>query len=307
MLKTSKPTKTLQIMKNLQIWVISILLLSSTMLTSCVNPMKYKRLEKENDSLRNIVQQSDFTLQKYLTAFNEIQQNLNEIKQKENIINVSTTGVEGQLSENVKDQINQDIQTIYSLMQENKQKLEALKKQLAASRNKNRQLLKTIQLYEQQIQLKDQEINKLRKRLEEMNINIQQLNEQVTQLKQNVDTLKQIQQQQQQKIQQQDIALHTAYYVVGTKRELIDHGVVNRQGFLSKLDITADFDKSYFTEIDIRRVTRIPVMAKKIQIMTKHPSDSYTLEKNGKQIEYLVITEPDKFWETSKFLVIMTK
>ena len=294
-------------MRRLSLWTIGIVFLTGILLGGCVNPIKYKRLQKENDSLRNMLQQSDFTLQQYLAAFNEIQENLNEIKQKENIINLSTTGVEGELSENVKEQINEDIQTIYKLMLENKNKLEKLKRQLAASRNKNKQLLKTIQLYEQQLQLKDQEINKLRKKLEEMNINIQQLNEQVVQLQENLDTLKHIQQQQAQTIEQQDIALHTAYYVVGTKRELMDHHVVDRKGLLSKLDITGDFDKNYFTRIDIRETTRIPVMAKKIQIMTKHPSDSYELERSEGQVTYLVIKEPDRFWETSKFLVIMVK
>ncbi len=294
-------------MKRLSLWTLAVILLTGILFGGCVNPFKYKRLQKENDSLRNMLQQSDFTLQQYLAAFNEIQQNLNEIKQKENIINLSTTGVEGEISENVKEQINEDIQTIYKLMLENKNKLQQLKRQLAATRNKNKQLLKTIQLYEQQLQLKDQEINKLRKKLEEMNINIQQLNEQVAQLQENLDTLKHIQQQQAQTIEQQDVALHTAYYVVGTKHELMDHGVVNRQGLLSKLDVTGNFDKNYFTRIDIRETTRIPVMARKIQIMTKHPSDSYDLEKSEGQVTYLVINDPDRFWETSKFLVIMVK
>ncbi len=294
-------------MKKITVILISVLMLTGLFMGGCVNPMKYKRLQKENDSLKNMLQQSDFTLQQYLAAFNEIQENLNEIKQKENIITISTTGVEGDLSDNVKEQINEDIQTIYRLMVENKKKLDQLKRQLAASRNKNKQLLKTIQLYEQQLQLKDQEINKLRKRLEEMNINIQVLNEQVAQLQENLDTLKQIQQQQAQTIQQQDSALHTAYYVVGSKKELMSHGVVDRAGLLSKLDITGNFDKNYFTRIDIREVRRIPVMAKKIQIMTKHPSDTYDLEKSEGQVTYLVIKDPDRFWETSRFLVIMVK
>ncbi len=294
-------------MRKVPLWILPILVFTFFGVSSCVNPMKYKQLQRENDSLRNALQQSDFTIQQYLAAFNEIQENLNEIKQKENIITLSTTGVEGELSDNVKEQISEDIQTIYRLMLENKQKLEEMKRQLAASKSKNKELLRTIQLYEQQLQLKDQEINKLRKRLEQLNINIQELNEQVAELQQNLDTLKQIQQQQAQTIHQQDVALHTAYYVVGTKRELMDHGVIDREGILSKLDITGNFDKDYFTRIDTRQVIRIPVMAKKIQIMTKHPVGSYELEQSEGQITYLVIKDPDQFWETSKFLVIMIK
>lgn len=274
----------------------------------CQNPItRYKQLQRENDSLKNVLRQSDFTLQQYLTAFNEIQQNLNEIKQKENIITLTTKGAEGELSENAKDQVIDDIQTIYKLMEENKAKLKQLKRQLARTRNKNRELLKTIQLYEQQLQMKDQEIASLKKRLEELNINIEQLNQQVAQLKENVDTLQKIKQQQEVTIQQQDVALHTAYYVVGSKKELMQHGVVDRKGFLAKLEITGDFDKNYFTKIDTRETTHIPVMAKKIEIMTKHPSGSYQLVKEDNIVKELVITDPDRFWETSKFLVIMVK
>ncbi len=282
--------------------ILAILFLA----VSC-NNKKIEQLQRENDSLRNLAQQSDYTLQQYLAAFNEIQENLNTIKQKENIITVQTTGVEGELSDNVKDQINEDILTIYRLMEENKQKLEQLKKQLKASNNKNAQLLKTIQLYEEQLQAKDEEINQLKKKLEELNINIQQLNSQIADLQQTVDTMKQVQEVQQQKLQEQDIILHTAYYVVGTKQELTEHGVLDRKGLLSKLSITGNFDKSYFTKIDTRQVTEIPVMAKKIQIMTTHPSDSYTLEQEGNLIKAIKITNPEKFWETSKFLVVIVK
>jgi DNA repair exonuclease SbcCD ATPase subunit len=290
-------------MKNIWLILLSFLFL----LPACTYQKKIQELERQNDSLRNLVQQSDYNLQKYLSAFNEIQENLNKIKQKENIITVQTTGVEGELSDDVKQQINEDILTIYRLMEENKQKLEQIKRQLRASRNKNKELLKTIQLYEQQLQAKDEEITQLKQKLAELNINIQQLNQQIAQMEQQMDTLKQVQQQQQQTIEQQDKLLHTAYYVVGTKQELKDHGVVDRQGLLAKLTVTGNFDKSFFNEIDTRKVTEIPIFAKKIEILTTHPSDSYELEYEDKVISKIKITDTDKFWETSKFLVIMVK
>ncbi len=287
--------------------LLAILAVLSLVLGSCNYQKKVQQLERENDSLRNLVQQSDYTLQQYLAAFNEIQENLNTIKQKENIITIQTTGVEGELSENVKDQINEDILTIYRLMEENKQKLEQLKRQLKASKIKNKELMKTIQLYEQQLQAKDEEINRLKQKLAELNINIQELNQQIAQMQEQMDTMKQIQEEQQQKLAEQDIMLHTAYYVVGTKQELKEHGVIDKQGLLAKLTVTGNFDKSYFTKIDTREVTEIPVMAKKIQILTTHPQDSYQLEYEDNIISKIKITDPERFWETSKFLVVMVK
>ncbi len=274
---------------------------------SCTDQQKVKQLQRENDSLRNLVQQSDYTLQQYLAAFNEIQENLNQIKQKEHIITVKTTDVEGQLSQDTKEQINQDILTIYKLMEQNKQKLEMLKQQIKKSRIKNAQLLKTIQLYEQQIQAKDHEIDSLKKTLAQMNINIQALNQEITKIKQHVDTLEQIKQQQAAKLQEQDIILHTAYYIVANKKELFDYGVIDKKGILSKPILTGNFDTQHFTKIDIRNTLQIPIMAKHAKILTTHPSDSYEFVYDGKIINYLKIDDPDKFWQTSKYLVIMTK
>jgi len=43
--------------------------------------------------------------------------------------------------------------------------------------------------------------------------------------------------------------------------------------------------------------------SKKAKLLTNHPSSSYVLEKVN---EYLVlkITDPNKFWEISKYLVV---
>ena len=48
-------------------------------------------------------------------------------------------------------------------------------------------------------------------------------------------------------------------------------------------------------------------MAKHAKIMTPHPADSYEFVYEGKVINYLTIKDPDRFWETSKYLVIMVK
>lgn len=287
--------------------ILLLSLIISLFLGSCTYQKKIQQLKRENDSLRNIVQQSDYTLQQYLAAFNEIQENLNTIKQKEHIITIQTTGVEGQLSQDAKEQINQDILTIYRLMEENKKKLELLKKQMRASKIKNKELLKTIQLYEQQLQAKDREIDSLKKKLAELNINIQALNQQINQMKQQVDTLKQVTQQQQQKLQQQEIALNTAYYIVATKKELLEYGILDKKGILAKPILTGNFDKTHFTKIDIRETKQIPIMSKKAKVLTPHPADSYEFQYEGKVINYLVIKDPKRFWETSKFLVIMVK
>ena len=63
------------------------------------------------------------------------------------------------------------------------------------------------------------------------------------------------------------------------------------------------FNKNYFLEADSRSLTEISLYSKKAKLLTNHPASSYVLEKVN---EFLVlkITNPVKFWEISRYLVI---
>lgn len=77
-----------------------------------------KKLKAKNDSLMQVTQLKEESLYEYITSFNEIQRNLDSIKALENIINIRTAG--GELKNSAKDQINEDIKTIYELLVKNK-------------------------------------------------------------------------------------------------------------------------------------------------------------------------------------------
>ena len=70
--------------------------------------------------------------------------------------------------------------------------------------------------------------------------------------------------------------------------------------------LKSGFNKSVFNKIDITEVKSFPINGKKVELVTNHPQDSYTFEKvDEKQIESLVILDPEKFWNSSKYLVVM--
>ena len=100
----------------------------------------------------------------------------------------------------------------------------------------------------------------------------------------------------------QDEEMNTVYYVVGTKAELKDAGIV-QGGFLSKLQVTGNVNKDNFVKIDLRNITEINTNAKKARILSKHPSDSYTLVQEAGET-LVQISDPQKFWEQTKYLVI---
>ncbi len=282
------------------------LLFSIFVFIGCGNNAEINKLKAENDSLKNISNEKQSQVDQFMDAFNEVQQNLNTIKQKEHIIDVNSADT-SEMTPDKKEQINNDILTIYKLMQENEHALKTLKRRLRISGSKNKKLQKTLALYEQQMKQKDTEINTLKKKLEDMDFNMKDLNKKIAEMKANIDTMQDIQKQQNQKLNQQDKALHTVYYVVGTKSELKDHGILTKSGFLSKLSIDPNFDKSYFTSVDNRNLTEIPIDSKKVELMTKHPDGSFSIvEKNGR-ISKIKITDQNKFWSLSKFCVILLK
>ena len=99
---------------------ITYLLLIAVMIaaTGC-NRKEIARLKAKNDSLMMAGSSKDANLVEFVDAFNSIQSNLDSIKQKEKIIDKTAKGgfeVKGDR----KEQIQGDINYIYSMLQKNR-------------------------------------------------------------------------------------------------------------------------------------------------------------------------------------------
>jgi predicted RNase H-like nuclease (RuvC/YqgF family) len=263
---------------------------------------EYKKMLAERDSLSGLANTDATEINKYLSDFNDIQENLNKIKEKENLITVQTSGG-GELSQDSKDQINNDIQLIYDLMIKNKQTIESLKHKMKKSNAKIVELEKMLANMQKQLDEKDAELASLRDQLAKLNI-------EVAELKYNIDSLNAETAAKDNTISDQTNELNTAFYVFGTKRELMDHQIITKEGGfigIGKIEKLMDnFNKDYFTKIDITQVTEITLAAKKAKILTTHPASSYRIE-GEKKADKLVITNPKEFWGASKYLVIVVE
>jgi hypothetical protein len=98
--------------------------------------------------------------------------------------------------------------------------------------------------------------------------------------------------------------------VIGTNRELKDKKIITGEGGFIGIgrtkDIMSDLNMNDFTKVDITVVNEIPIMKKKINIITSHPKTSYRLE-GDKTVDKLVILDAKAFWSLSKVLVISAK
>ena len=128
------------------------------------------------------------------------------------------------------------------------------------------------------------------------------MDETIATLNTDVENLKTESSQKTETINTQDKQLNTAWFVFGTKKELKEQRIIEDGRVLQ-----ANFNKNYFTKIDIRIDKEIKLYSKSAKLLTMHPSSSYTLAKDAKDQYVLRITNPQIFWSTSKYLVVLVK
>lgn len=229
-------------------------------------------------------------------TINEIDNNLRAVRENNGLL--ADTKLEG-LSK--KDEIVRTITAIGSLLDQNKEKIKKLNGQLASLRSQRSKWKKESADMKQSISDKEGELAKLQQEISDQTITINYLNQLVADLR-DANTVANDQS------KKLDKELHKAYYALGSYKELKEHNVIEKTGGVLGLgkteEIKPDVEKAYFTEIDTREVTRIPVKAKKVKLVTHHPVGSYEWEKNEKNTESLTITDPQRFWATSKYLVV---
>jgi len=261
---------------------------------------EFESLQSRYDSLLTLGFTKDTTILDYLESFNAIQANLDSIKQAEMIITQSASNG-GELEPDQKEQINRDINMIYEMLQKNKQTIAELKSKLKKSNAKVASLEQMIERMSKQIEEKDGEIAQLREQLEKMNIQIEILNT-------NVENLASEGSAKSQTIREQTETINTAYYVIGTKKELLEQKIITIEGGFAGIGrnkkLKEDFNRDYFTRIDITKLSSIPVLKKKANIITTHPSQSYKIY-GEKTVDSLVILNAKDFWAASKYLVII--
>ena len=253
---------------------------------------------QQRDSLEQIIAQKDNEINDMMTTLSDIEEGFREITEAQNRVTLAKSG-EGT---NTKQRITENLQFIQSAMQQNKELINKLKQQVRESTVKGGQLKKIIDNLTQQMEIKDKQLQSLREELDKKDIHIAELDEMVSDLNTNVASLKEENTQKTETISTQDKALHTAWFVFGTKKELKEQNILDAGEVLR-----SNFNKEYFTKIDIRIDKEIKLYSKSAEILTSHPASSYTLQRDANKQYVLRITNPDAFWSTSKYLVIQVK
>ena len=188
-------------------------------------------------------------------------------------------------------------------MEENKAQIAKLQAQLKNSKYNSTQMKKAVEALTAELNAKQQRIEELQTELASKNIRIQELDAAVSDLSAAKETLTAENEAKAKTVAEQEKSLNAAWFVFGTKSEL------KAQKILLSGDVlkSADFNKDYFTQIDIRTTKEIKLYSKRADLLTTHPTGSYELVKDDKGQLILKITNPNEFWSVSKYLVIQVK
>ena len=252
----------------------------------------------QNDSLNSIIAQKDSELNDLMGTINEIEDGLNQINEAENRVTLLKNG-EGASK---KQKLKEDVQFIATRMKQNKELIAKLQKQMANSSIKSEQLQKTIDLLNKKLEAKEKEMQALREELDKQDIHIMELDETINNLNTKSNRLTSESSRKTEVINAQDKQINTAWYVFGTKKELKNQHILEGNKVM-----TGNFNKNYFTKIDIRDLSEIKLYSKNVKVLTTHPSSTYTLVRDANKQYTLRITNPQIFWSTSKYLVVLVK
>jgi chromosome segregation ATPase len=276
------------------------LALTALLATSCKQEPRTAPLAEtsQRDSLQKIIDQKDNEINDMMATLNQIQDGFREIAEAENRLSIVKDGERT----NKAQQIRENIQFISNTMKQNRELIAKLRQQLRESSVKGDALKATIDGLVKQLEEKDQQLQQLRAELDSKDIHISELDETINNLNTHVENLTTESKQKSETISTQDKQLNTAWFVFGTKKELKEQHIIEGDRVLQ-----SNFNKSYFTKIDIRVDKEIKLYSKSARLLTMHPSSSYTLQQDANKQYVLRITNPQLFWSTSKYLVVLVK
>lgn len=253
---------------------------------------------QQTDSLNDVIAQKDSEINEMMGTLNDIEEGFRLINEAENRVALLKNGEGTRKKQNLKE----NIQFIAERMKQNRELIAKLQKQLESSTLKGGQLKKTIDNLTAQLEAKDKQLLALREELDKKDIHISELDETIGNLNTNVSNLSADNQQKAETINAQDKQLNTAWYVFGTKKELKGQHILEGGKVMN-----GNFNKNYFTKVDIRNTTEIKLYSKSAKLLTAHPASSYSLTHDASKQYVLRITNPQIFWSTSKYLVVLVK
>jgi len=255
---------------------------------------------------------------KTLKVFDQIEANLAKIREHESMIQQDFKGPENSGDLSPEERIQNEITYIQYLMDENNKLISSLNgqigekdKRIASYEKSVKDLKSRLGSYQNQLELLAAEKDSLMNDLDASRIQNSQLASTVNDLNDTVALKSDLIAQQLQQLIDKDRAYYSAYYTVGTFKSLRDRDVLEKEGgFLGINRITTlvdNPDTKQFQKIDTREINKIPIFSKHFEMVTDRDTTSYEVQYADEMAEWLLIKDPQKFWDKSRYLVVVVR
>ena len=254
----------------------------------------------EADSLRNVISGQSVeidNLNLFLDAVNA---------SMDSVINMEG-GILRKISENpnARGHIMQNIEAYKLILQRQRDRINTLEEKLKNGEGNATRMLQTIASLKKQLDEKDKAIVELTQELGKRHVDIQNLKKDVGQLNTKVSELEEEKKVQEEALVTQSDMMNEAYVFIGSKKELKAAGILSGGSLFKKSKLNAaNVNLQTFRKIDIRKVSTFSIPAKKAEILTQMPANSYRMATNGDGTCTLTVTDPTAFWSMSNILVV---
>ncbi len=281
---------------------LSILLVSAF---SCVNDkVDVGSYVHERDSLIQANQDKTRELDELNEILTTIATGLDSIAAQEHVL-FSNNGSDGVMLN--RQQIAENLKNMADILARQRKTIQILQDSLSnmdLSQGMER-LRKVVTFLNYQLEEKDRVIQSLQADLNNSKKDINQLRSSLSAMQARVDVAERKTQVLTKAVSTQDEIINECYVKIGTKKQLMESGLL-KGGFLKKKKVNyEDVEKSKFNAVDIRKFREVTLHSSNPTILTPQPSNrSFHFEDNGDGTCTLVITNPTVFWSVSNFLII---
>lgn len=201
-------------------------------------------------------------------------------------------------------EIRKNLSNIKARLAANRQLLDKLEKRARETGQENTVLVKTINQLKQHIASQDEKIAQLEKSLSDAQGQIETLNTQVAETQEQVRVETEAKEVAQQQAVNAENVANLCFYAIGTNKELKQNKILEKKFLGATKVLQGDFNSSYFTKADKRTFTSLRTNSKKVEIKSNMPADSYTITENADGTKTINVTNPQKFWSRTPYLVV---
>lgn len=275
----------------------AILIMAVLSLTGCKYKTMSEQLEVEKQDLMTQLAKSESTMKEYLSVMSDADAKLSALLGQE-------AGQQAEAGE-LPARLQQAIADITASMEETEQKYQSARSRYYGVSAKVKALEEEVSELNILVEQRDSLINVMNEKSAALAATI---DEQTA----NIETLTGKNNEMEATISEMTGNLNTAWYVAGTKDELMSRNVITKTGgflgFLGRVMVLSpSLSSSSMDKIDIREKTTFPLTGTvdKLEFISLHPSGSYQLTTTDAETVTLTVTDPARFWEGSRYMVVV--